>query len=62
VHDLTTDYEARRKEPADEHDIDPAPRGGMSPLMRELIVSYGGWDGERTWDAAAFDRRRPQEV
>ena len=55
----TSDYDVRTKS-IDEHDVGLATRDGMSPLIRELIIAYSGWDGERAWDPAAFDRRRPQ--
>ena len=57
VHDLSRDYEDRHGESVDEQDVDPGPRGVMSPLIRELIISYGGREGERTWNAAAFGRQ-----
>lgn len=31
--------------------------GAMSPSMRELILSFGGADPDRTWDADAYTRR-----
>jgi hypothetical protein len=33
--------------------------GSMSPSMRELILSFGEPDADRTWDPEAFGRRSP---
>jgi hypothetical protein len=58
MHDLTRDYETtHRANATDERDGDSSPHGGMSPLIRELILGYSLWGGKRTWDAAAFDRQ-----
>lgn len=31
--------------------------GAMSPSMRQLVLSFGGVDPDRTWDANAYTRR-----
>ena len=34
--------------------------GAMSPSMRQLILSFGETDSERTWDPDAYTRRPNQ--
>jgi len=35
---------------------DRAAGGAMSPSMRQLILSFGEADSERTWDPGAYSR------
>ena len=57
MHDLTRDYETtHRANATDERDGDSSPHGGMSPLIRELILDSSLWGRQQRWDATALDR------